>query len=169
MAVSEDKRLELMVDAWKMTVETQRHFNDVAMKIRHFGFVILAAVIGAAGLSLRSNFSIELCAYNIPIGAFIMLFGSLVWMGIFFLDTKWYSPFLLGAVRTGMQIEEALNKELPGCFTHSTDIKNESNKVTLFGIKVDSKKRGNIFHFSMIAVLLILTILMLFTATPVAH
>jgi len=166
--ISEEKKLDVMLEAWKVAVDTQRHFNDVAMKIRHFGFVILAAVIGAAGLSLRSNFSFLLFDYNIPVGSLIMLSGAFVWFGIYFLDAKWYSPFLIGSVITGIKLEAKLNEICEGCFTHSSDIKAESNKVYIFGLKVDSKKRSVIFHFSMISFLITLAFLMLFAATPAA-
>ncbi|QCZ93301.1 hypothetical protein [Salinimonas iocasae] len=167
MSMTEDKRAELMVDAWKTTVDTQRHFNDVAMKIRHFGFVILAAVIGAAGLSLRSGISLPVNGYNVPVGAFIMLFGAVVWLGIYFLDAKWYSPFLLGSVDTGINLEKKLNAIFDGCFTHSSDIKKRSNEVKLFGFHVDSRLRTMIFHFSMIISLILLTVLIVSMSTPI--
>jgi phosphoglycolate phosphatase len=166
-SISDEKKVEIMHDAWKTTIDTQRHFNDVAMKIRHFGFVILAAVVGAAGLSLRSGYAIDLFDYNVPIGTFIMLFGAFVWIGIWFLDTKWYSPFLLGSVYTGINLEKQLNKVIPDCFTHSSDIKAQSNEVTILGFKVNSSKRSSIFHFAMIGVLLLLSFLILCTSVPI--
>jgi hypothetical protein len=165
--LTEKDKLDAVLESWKVAVDTQRHFNDVAMKIRHFGFVLLAAIFGAVAFSLKSQFTIELLDYNVPIGSFIMLFGAIIWLFIYFLDTKWYSPFLLGAVKTGIKLEAKLDDFIPGAFSHSSDIKLESNKVKIFGFKVDSEARSNIFHRGMIVVISILSILILFTSTKV--
>jgi len=126
---------------------------------------MLAAIVAAAGLSLRSQFTLEFFNYNVPVGALIMLFGAFAWGGIYFLDTKWYSPFLLGSVKTGISLEKQLNIVFQGCFTHSSDIKAESNKVTVFGSKKNSVARSKLFHFSMIGLFVSLAIFLLLMST----
>lgn len=43
------ENLKLKIDIWKTVVDVQKHFNDLEMKVRNFGILILSAFIGAIG------------------------------------------------------------------------------------------------------------------------
>jgi hypothetical protein len=166
--LTKKEELDALLESWKVAVDTQRHFNEMAMRIKHFGFILLAAICGAAGLSIRSSLTIEIYNYNVPIGSFIMAFGAIIWGFIYFLDTKWYSPFLTGAVITATNLEAKLNIIIPNAFCHSSDITEESNNIKFLWWKVNSSARASIFHFGMISILLILALLITLTSSKVA-
>lgn len=49
------EKLKLKVDVWKTVIDVQKHFNDLEMKVRNFGILILSAFIGAIGVSFNSD------------------------------------------------------------------------------------------------------------------
>ncbi|BAX51825.1 hypothetical protein PDPUS_1_00450 [Photobacterium damselae subsp. piscicida] len=71
------EKLKLNVDVWKKVVDVQQHFNDLEMKVRNFGFLIISAFISAIGVSLKSQYSAVVFDYNVPVAAFLS-FGALV-------------------------------------------------------------------------------------------
>lgn len=157
--ITDKEILEAKIESWKVTIDTQMHFNEMAMKIRHFGFILLAAVLGAAGFSLRSDQELSFSVYSIsitlPVASLLIFFGALIWFFIMFLDTKWYSPFLVASVKAGLKIETEINQMIGGGFYLTSQIKEDSGNITLFGKKLDSKKRSRIFHWGMIGILII--------------
>lgn len=52
------EKLKLKVDVWKTIIDVQKHFNDLEMKVRNFGILILSAFIGAIGVSFNSGSSL---------------------------------------------------------------------------------------------------------------
>src|ERR1700757_4010384 len=53
---SVDNSNKLLVEIWKQSVETQKHFNDMCVKSRQLGLTFVAASLGAAlYLFIRSN------------------------------------------------------------------------------------------------------------------
>lgn len=156
-----EKVLEAQIEAWKTAIETQRHFNDVAMKVRHFGFVLVAAVVGAAGFSLRSGFELNIpyLNFSIPVASSLFVGSALLWWFIWFLDAKWYTPFLKGAVIAGTRLEVEINKSVPE-FSLCRNISEASQKVKIRdkGRTFDSKQRSNVFHFGMIYTLILIAL-----------
>jgi len=107
------ERLKIAVDAWKHVVSVQMHFNDMEMKIRNLFFTILAAAIGAIGvtqgkwvdvpyLDLRLSFAMLVLAAVAPIAALF-----------YFIDRHWYHRLLQASVRQGAAIEALYQHELP--------------------------------------------------------
>lgn len=170
-SLKKKEKIDILIELWQTTIETQQHFNDMLMKVRNFGFILIAALLGATGFSLRSGYEIN----NIPVAAFLLAFGGLLWSLIYFLEMKWYTPLLIGSVMTGMEIEDELKNEfgkeiLPDSkhFLLTNSIKQTSGEVYLWENfhfwKMDSKSRGNFFHRSLIAILFILSALVAFTS-----
>ncbi|QPL55300.1 hypothetical protein [Vibrio navarrensis] len=56
--------LKLNVEVWKKIVDVQQHFNDLEMKVRNFGLLIVSAFISAIGVSLKSQYEAEVVGYN---------------------------------------------------------------------------------------------------------
>ena len=46
------EKLKLNVEVWKKIVDVQQHFNDLEMKVRNFGLLVVSAFISAVGVSL---------------------------------------------------------------------------------------------------------------------
>ncbi len=40
LQISDEKRLELLFDEWKVVIETQMHFNDMIMRVRATGVTL---------------------------------------------------------------------------------------------------------------------------------
>jgi hypothetical protein len=83
---------ELLIEAWKATVETQRHFNDVAMKLRSFALTLVAAILTAEGL--------------VGAGPFALGAALITWIAFYVLDRWYYHYLLIGAVLHGQDLEK---------------------------------------------------------------
>ncbi len=109
-----DPELNRLVEAWKMTIQVQQHFNDIEMKIRGLAITVLTAVVGAAALAIQNGRA------HLAVGIFFM--GLVAWLLFLFVDHFWYHRLLIGAVKQGKVIEELL----PAAFGLSTKIAEES-------------------------------------------
>lgn len=167
--ITDKEILEAKIESWKVTVDTQMHFNEMAMKIRHFGFLLIAALVSAAGFSLRSGHHLSIMSVEIPIASILVMFGAVLWWFVMFLDSKWYTPFLVASVEAGLKIEEELNALTNGGFYLTSKIKEHSGKVQLMRWKIDSKKRSKIFHWGMMSVLMIAGIVIAITGKYVTN
>ncbi|RUO72500.1 hypothetical protein CWI80_08080 [Pseudidiomarina sediminum] len=146
--------LENQITVWKEIVETQRHFNDVAMKVRHLGFILVAALVGAAGLTFRSGYEMTLtdAGFSIPVASALLMFGALFWVVIWFLDVKWYTPFLLGSVKAGLLVESEINRRMTEVQL-TQHIKKASADSSILGIQLSSSRRAPLFHTFMFLLL----------------
>ncbi|ELV0722207.1 hypothetical protein SFF39_004498, partial [Salmonella enterica] len=91
------EQLKLKIDVWKTVIDVQKHFNDLEMKVRNFGILILSAFIGAIGVSFNSSSEFIVFGYNHSVAAILALGASVVWLLFYFVDVYWYHPLLLGA------------------------------------------------------------------------
>ncbi|WP_417498582.1 hypothetical protein [Methylophaga sp.] len=163
--MNDNEIVKLQLEAWKVVVETQRHFNDVAMKVRHLGFVLVSAMIGAAGFSLKSGYEFKVTFWEqpIPVASFLLAFTALLWVVIWFLDSKWYTPFLVGSVESGEDLERAISKRLSN-IDLTQRIRKKSQSVTLLGRRISSSKRSNYFHLFIVFILVMMSFLLVFFA-----
>ncbi|MDO6775119.1 hypothetical protein Q4591_07110 [Shewanella sp. 3_MG-2023] len=146
--------LKLKVEIWKQVIETQQHFNDLEMKVRNYGILIVSALIGAAGVSLKSGYFL----WGISLAFFFLIASALLWLCFYFVDTYWYHPLLLGAVRKGVEIEDELKSEFPNIdLTHRIG-KESPSKILFFhkltkDKKLHSTHKANIFYLSVAALI----------------
>jgi len=95
----------LLLEAWKQTIATQMHFNDIAMRLRAFALTLVAAVLTADALSTG------LQGYTAVVALLV------VWGAFYLMDRWWYHYLLLGAVLHGSALEDRardLGLTLPG-------------------------------------------------------
>ena len=152
------EHLKLNVEVWKKIVDVQQHFNDLEMKVRNFGLLIVSAFISAIGVSLKSQYEAEVVGYNIPVASFLALGSFIVWMLVFLVDVYWYHPLLKGAVLKGIEMEKQIKAQLPNI--NLTGKIGEESAVSILGFKnVRSTTKAKIFYLGIGGVLLILTIL----------
>ncbi|EKO3500162.1 hypothetical protein K6U20_17565 [Vibrio fluvialis] len=150
--------LKLNVEVWKKIVDVQQHFNDLEMKVRNFGLLIVSAFISAIGVSLKSQYEAEVVGYNIPVATFLALGSFIVWMLVFLVDVYWYHPLLKGAVLKGIEMEKQIKTQLPNI--NLTGKIGEESAVSILGFKnVRSTTKAKIFYLGIGGVLLILTVL----------
>ncbi|HHH2117695.1 hypothetical protein AB8989_08085 [Yersinia hibernica] len=161
----EMERMKITVDIWKTVIDTQKHFNDLEMKVRNFGILVLSAFIGAIGVSFNSGYFFSIYGINAPV-AFILSFGAtIIWFLIYFVDVYWYHPLLLGAVKHGASIEKGLIDIMPEIGL-TTRIGKESPTQIFWKKDVHSTTKAKLFYFGVLIVLIISTTLLFFADKP---
>jgi hypothetical protein len=104
---------ERLLEAWKTTVEVQKHFNEIEMRIRNVAITVLAAFLGAAGYTTKENLQIEVSGVTFSLTTAVLLAAAICWMSFYFVDGHWYHRLLRGAVKHGLSIEKALATTAP--------------------------------------------------------
>ncbi|BBC40855.1 hypothetical protein FA893_16925 [Photobacterium damselae subsp. piscicida] len=151
------EKLKLNVDVWKKVVDVQQHFNDLEMKVRNFGLLIISAFISAIGVSLKSQYSAVVFDYNVPVAAFLSFGALVVWILVFFMDVYWYHPLLIGSVKKGAEIEEQLSEQLPNINLTLTIGKESSIDIGPLK-KVRSTRKAKIFYWGIAVVLAVMSV-----------
>jgi hypothetical protein len=96
-----DEKIHYALEAWKLTVQVQQHFNDLQLKIRNFAITFLAAVLGLSGLALKEDPKSWLPSV-------LVFIGVLAWGAFYLMDRHWYHRYLQSAVEQGGHIESFL-------------------------------------------------------------
>lgn len=155
--VDSDKQI---VDIWKATVEVQKHFNDIELKIRNLAITILGAFLAAIGLAFQQNMFITLFHYNVHLSVFLCIGALVVCIAFFFMDKYWYHPLLIGAVKYGESIEKQ-RPQLFGDVGLTTTISNYS-PITIFKVKIHSNHKFYVFYGLITLCILVLLVISLF-------
>jgi hypothetical protein len=102
------QEMQLLLEEWKVVIQTQMHFNDMIIKMRTAGLSVLIAVFGGAAIAIGQypDRFIEIGRRDFHVAAPIILFGLLLWLAIFVIDYFYYHKCLLGAVERGYQIDD---------------------------------------------------------------
>jgi hypothetical protein len=108
----EDK-IENLIEIWKTTIDVQKHFNDLGLRVRNFAITVTGAILGAAGFAVKEGLSLTVFGFHIPLSAFLVFVGLLSGFGFWLMDRHWYHRLLLGAVKHGESIEKTLETVLP--------------------------------------------------------
>lgn len=115
--MTEEKELaygiKLVLEEWKVVIQTQMHFNEMLMQMRTAGVSIVLAVFGAAAYSLQyDKLFLTISTYRFHASVLIIVFGLGMLVGVFCLDYFYYYKMLLGAVKRGYEIDEAFKEKL---------------------------------------------------------
>jgi hypothetical protein len=123
---------KLLVEIWKQSVETQKHFNDMCVKSRQLGLTFVAASLGAAlYLFIRSNpsgeleagvshsissYSLTICGHQIVlhISLAVIIAAAAAVYAVRRLDLGVYHQMLRGAVTFGEDLEEKHIRHIVG-------------------------------------------------------
>ena len=105
---SDYDKAALYVELWKQTIDVQKHFNDIELRIRGLALTVLTFVLGGASLALRDATVIKVGKIEIQFGALILLLGTLLWLTFYFVDQIWYHRLLIGAVVHGENLKKLL-------------------------------------------------------------
>ncbi len=109
----EEQQRTQIIKIRKTIVEVQRHFNDIAMRIRSMFITILLALFAAIGFLLDKKPSFEISDYNIQFATILPLFGIFgAWL-FYFIDRYWYHRLLVGSVKHALEIEKKYKSEIP--------------------------------------------------------
>lgn len=153
----EIEMLKMNVEIWKTIIDTQKHFNDLEMKVRNYAILILSAFIGAIGVSFNSGYKIIAFSSEIQVATILSFAAAFVWSLFYFMDVIWYHPLLIGAVKKGRELENELTKDFPN-INLTEKIGNESPKKFLF-MTLHSTQKAHLFYLSILFVLLFSSVL----------
>jgi hypothetical protein len=160
-------RVKLGLETWKVTVDVQKHFNDLEMKIRNFALTLITAAIAAAGLIFKEDVRVQIYGVDFPLASAI-IFGAIpIWIGFYLMDRYWYHNFLIGAVKHGHFIEHRLRSVLPEIGLANAISKESPTKICR--IKIHSSTKIHLFYWMGIIVLLIASLLMALFARNVPN
>ena len=147
-----NEQIEHELEAWKVTVQVQQHFNDIELKIRNFALTLVVAVLGAAGFALREQAEVGLWGRTTSLATVLLLAGLIGWGAFYFVDRIWYHRLLLGAVTHGRSIEQRLVTDVPGIRLTEAISEASPHKIGKWEMHSDHKI---IFFYSVIGSLLI--------------
>jgi len=101
-----DKVVDRYIEAWKVIVEVQRHFNDLELRIRNFGIGAVTALVAAYVAAL------DVDGLDNMLGFGLALLATVTWGLVYLMDRGWYHRLLMGAVYQGRDVEAWLNKAM---------------------------------------------------------
>jgi flagellar biosynthesis protein FliQ len=153
--------IEQKIEIWKKIIETQMHFNDLEMKVRNFGILLISAFIGGIGVSFRFHYQIDIMGLTFHPSALLSLLAIPIWIAFYFVDVYWYHPLLLGAVRQGIIAEKELKEILPSiALTHKIGSESPRKIIAPFSFlyrkELHSTQKAHCFYLIILAVLLTL-------------
>ncbi|MGA2797378.1 MAG: HAD family hydrolase [Thermoguttaceae bacterium] len=155
------ERINYCLEAWKVTVDVQKHFNDLEMRIRNFALTLITAAIAAAGFMFKEDIRLPIFGINFPLGSVVIIGAIPIWFAFFLMDRYWYHKFLLGAVRHGHYIERRFHMIIPEIGLSEAISKASPSRIC--GITIHSHWKINIFYMMGIVVLIIASVLAFFT------
>lgn len=110
------------LEVWKVTIDVQKHFNDLSMRVRNFAITVLGAFLAAAGYALKDGETVTLLDRTFSLTAWILIAAILCWFAFYLMDLHWYHRLLRGAVKHGKAVETALEGRIPTiALTHTID------------------------------------------------
>ena len=101
------------LEVWKVTIDVQKHFNDLSMRVRNFAITVLGALLAAAGYALKDGATVTLFERSFSVTAWILSAALICWSAFYFMDLHWYHRLLRGAVKHGKQVERGLQSQIP--------------------------------------------------------
>ena len=169
-----DEKAKFALEAWKVSVQVQQHFNTLEMQIRNIAVTVLTATIGVAGIvfnQLQETIREAVKADQpIPIVQNIKIFGLyfstadmiivgglIAWLAFYFMDRWWYHRLLQGAVKHAQYVENIIKDTDYGeLLSLSNSIRKES-PFKLFGlINIRSDTKIDLFYILVIIVLILI-------------
>lgn len=99
-----------LIESWKEVVSVQKHFNEISLRIKSLGITLSTFILGGMGIYYNS---LEIRRIDETL-LLLSLLGIIYVFSMYLIDYKWYHKFLIGAVKSGENIEKHLifNKQL---------------------------------------------------------
>jgi hypothetical protein len=151
---------QVLVEAWKITIAEQAHFNDMTMKLRSFALTLVAAILTAESLANAGSLAV---------------WAALISWGAFYLLDRWYYFYLLlGTVMHGEALEKRaceLGMVLPmapGSGNSLLGLTHRVSTVNQEGWKLRGKYKIDTYYF-LIAVAIALILYLRMTKGGIGH
>jgi hypothetical protein len=100
-------------EVWKVTVDVQKHFNDLSMRVRNIAITVLGAFLAAAGYTLKDGATVTLMDRTFSLTGWILIAATVCWFSFYLMDLHWYHRLLRGAVKHGIYVEQSLQSRIP--------------------------------------------------------
>lgn len=149
------------LEIWKVTIDVQKHFNELSMRVRSIAVTVLAAFLAAAGYALKGAMTVVILGQTVSLAALTLAAGLLCWAAFYLMDRHWYHRLLRGAVAHGIKVEEALAERLP--IIGLTGSIAYVSPMTVWGVKTHARHRLDIFYGIIGLLLLAAAIVALFS------
>lgn len=101
------------LEVWKVTIDVQKHFNDLSLRVRSLAVGILAALLAAAGYALKDHETVTLFGRERSLAGLILLAALICWLVCYVMDRMWYHRLLQAAVAHGRKVEAELIVSIP--------------------------------------------------------
>ena len=149
-----------VIEIWKKCVDVHQHFNDLEMRIRNFAITVVSAIIAALSFTYKEGLVTTLFGVSVPAGLGLVAAAIFAWGGFFLMDRYWYHILLRGAVQHSASIESRYGAKIPGIGLGTT-ISSVSGNVKIFGFKVNSNRRLELFYAGGMVMLVIIFVTLL--------
>jgi hypothetical protein len=110
---------QVLLEAWKTTIASQAHFNEMGMKLRSFALTLVAAILTAESMASA--------------GWLAVLAALVCWVAFYLLDRWYYFYLLLGTVLHGEALEKRareLGMVLPGALDSAESLLGLTHRVS---------------------------------------
>lgn len=135
-----DFETQAALETWKVTIDVQKHFNELSMKVRGLAVTVLAAFLAAAGYALNDKPTVSFAGSPLSLPGLILLAALLCWTAFYLMDRLWYHRLLAATVAHGRTIEQSILPTVPTVgLTSSID-----DASPIFGLK--ARHRLSIFY-----------------------
>lgn len=104
MNLSDEKKMDLMMEQWKTAISVQTHFNDLLMRIRTFGLTAVVVILGTAAGIWKLKLAEGKIDLYILIGLFVL--GEILLISLFVVDVFYYYRLLCAAVDHVLKIDK---------------------------------------------------------------
>jgi FMN phosphatase YigB (HAD superfamily) len=164
---TDNGRVKNALETWKKCIDVQQHFNDLCLRIRNFAITVVGALIAAVAFTYQYGLETEVSGYKFAAGLGFVVAAIFAWGGFAFMDRFWYHLLLRGAVAHASKLEDQFSRLIPGIGL-TNEISDASRKIGIFGIKINSMRRLEIFYLIGLLMLIIVLVSLLF-AKPSAR
>jgi hypothetical protein len=106
----EQRRVEILIESWKKTVDVQQHFNSIEMQIRNLGITVVTAAIAAAAVVANYAEPAPDAAPSASWASGMIIVGAVIaWFAFYVMDRWWYHRYLVAAGREAARLEQMLD------------------------------------------------------------
>lgn len=141
-----ENQITHLISLWNTTVEVQKHFNDIELRIRSMAVTIFTFLIAGIGYAQKENISVTIGKYNINGSVLISIIALLIFSSLYLMDKHWYHRFLHSAVKQGMELEGEIEKQYVN-LKLTKEIKIDSPLNTIFKtLNIHSDQKISIFY-----------------------
>lgn len=150
---------KLILAAWERIIDTQKHFNEMAMRVRNLAITLILAVFGAAGYSLRysePSMFLPICGRQVHFSVLIIFLGLVGWSALAMMDVGHFQKLLRASVEEAIRIEKLYRDHpfvgrLLGMTTHVTDVSRRLwGRDKFWGFRITASRKVLILFYGLI-------------------